>query len=200
MLFTLVIYLYEGFSFNFFYFFTLQVLGESLYISKKYSNYEEKIAMAQSKVDSLFFENELLKTKVKSLSDEMEKAQDHLKTSEKEVNNKKALSKLKDKQIDDAQLKIQKGSPKAMEKFKNSDEYSDKLCDYYIDGFELFRKYMAKHHPDLDFSTLDMEVVEKEILANRPSTSVAAGHIDDGAEGAVVTVEARVDPSPSNLP
>ena len=101
MLFALVIYLYEGFSFNFFYFFTLQVLGESLYISKKYSDYEEKIVMAQSKVDSLFFENELLKTKVKSLSNEMEKAQDRLKTLKREVNNEKAFS-LKDKQIDDA--------------------------------------------------------------------------------------------------
>ena len=87
-----------------------------------------------------------------------------------------------------------------MEKFKNSDEYSDKLCDYYIDGFELFRKYMAKHHPDLDFSTLDMEVVEQEILMNRPLTSVAADHVNDGTEGTVVTIEAPVDPSPSNLP
>ena len=67
MLFTFIIYLYEGFSFNFFYLFTLQVLGESLYILEKYSYYEEKIMMAQSKVDSLFFENEVLKTKVKSL-------------------------------------------------------------------------------------------------------------------------------------
>ena len=88
--------------------------------------------MAQSKVDSLFFKNELLKTKVKSLSDEMEKAQDHLKTLEREVNNQKAFSKLKDKQIDNAQLKIQKGDPEAMEKFKNSYEYSNKLCDYYM--------------------------------------------------------------------
>ena len=78
------------------------MLGESLYISKKYSDYEENIVMAQSKVDSLFFENELLKTKVKSLSNEMEKAQDHLKTLKREVNNEKAFSKLKDQQIDDA--------------------------------------------------------------------------------------------------
>ena len=58
--------------------------------------------MAQSKVDSLFFENELMKTKVKSLSNEMEKAQDRLKALKREVNNEKAFSKLKDKQIDDA--------------------------------------------------------------------------------------------------
>lgn len=58
--------------------------------------------MAQSKVDSLFFENELLKTKVKSLPDEMEKAQDRLKTLERKVKNEKAFSKLKYKQINNA--------------------------------------------------------------------------------------------------
>ena len=83
-----------------------------------------------------------------------------------------------------------------MEKFKKSDEYSDNLCDYYMDDFDLFRKYMAKHHLDLDFSTFDMEVVEKEILVNCPSAS----DVDGGLEGIVVTTEALVDPSPSNLP
>ena len=59
---------------------------------------------------------------------------------------------------------------------------------------------MAKHHPDLDFSTLDMELVEQEILTNRPLTSVAADHVNDGTKGTVVTIEDPIDPSPSNLP
>ena len=63
-----------------------------------------------------------------------------------------------------------------VEKFKKSDEYSDKLCDYYVEGFGLFCKYMAKHHPNLDFSTLDMEAVKKEILADCPSIDA----MDDG--------------------
>lgn len=46
-----------------FYLFVLQVLGESLYIIEKYLDYEEKIVVAQSKVDSLFYENVVLKTK-----------------------------------------------------------------------------------------------------------------------------------------
>ena len=54
-----------------------------------------------------------------------------------------------------------------MEKFKASDKYLDKLCDYYMEGFKLFRKYLAMHHPSLDFSKLDMEAIEKEILADR---------------------------------
>ena len=55
--------------------------------------------------------------------------------------------------MDDAQLKIQKAGLEAVEKFKMFDEYSEKLCDYYVDGFKLFCKYMAKHHLDLDFLT-----------------------------------------------
>lgn len=48
--------------------------------------------------------------------------------------------------------KLKKASSKAVEKFKASDEYSNKLCDYYVEGFNLFWKYMAKHHPSPYFS------------------------------------------------
>lgn len=48
------------------------MLGESLYISGKYLDYEKKFMVAQSKVESLFVENELLKKKVSSLSNEVE--------------------------------------------------------------------------------------------------------------------------------
>ena len=96
--------------------------------------------------------------------------------------------------MDDAQLKIQKAGPEAVEKFKMFDEYSNKLCDYYVEGFKIFCKYMAKHHSDLDFSTLDMEAVGKEILADRPSV----GNADDRVEDIVVTTEPLVDWSPSN--
>lgn len=149
--------------------------------------------VAQSKVESLFVENELLKKKVSSLSNEVEKTQDHLKALEKDVNTQKAFSKLKHKQIDDALLKIQKVDPEAVEKFKNSDEYSDKLCNYYMEGFDLFHKYMVKNHPDLDLSTLDMEVVEKEFLADCQFVE-AVGRGED----VVATDEALVDPSSYN--
>lgn len=112
---------------------------------------------------------------------------------------KKAFSKLKDKQIEDAALKLHKADFEAVEKFKKFDAYSNKLCDYYVEGFELFLKYMAKHHPSLDFYTLDMEAVEKEIMADRPLTDVATGKVDDRMkDDTIVTAEALVDLSPSN--
>ena len=84
------------------------MLGESLYISGKYLDYEEKFTVAQSKVDSLSSKNKVLKAKVTSLSNEVEKAQDRLKTLERDVNTEKAFSKLKDKQIDDDCSKFRK--------------------------------------------------------------------------------------------
>ena len=65
---------------------------------------------------------------------------DCLKTLEKSIDTEKAFSELKDKQIDETLQKIEKASSKAVDKFKASDEYLDKLCDYYVGGFELFLK------------------------------------------------------------
>ena len=42
------------------------------------------------------------------------------------------------------------------------------LCEYYVGGFDLLKKWMAKHHPDLDLSSLVMGDVEKELLSDRP--------------------------------
>ena len=143
------------------------MLGKSLYISGKYLDYEEKYVTGQSKVESLSLENESLKGQVFALSDKVAKYNDYLKTLEKSIDTEKAFSKLKDKQINKALLKVEKAVSEAVEKLKASNEYSEKLCNYYMEGFKLFRKYLAKHHPSLDFSKLDMEAVEKEILADR---------------------------------
>ena len=63
-----------------------------------------------------------------------------------------------------------------------------------MDGFDLFRKYLAKHHPKLDFSQLDMEELEKEILVDRPSKVAAENEVVLGATESVPT-----DPPPPHL-
>jgi len=83
-----------------------------------------------------------------------------------------------------------------VEKFKVFDEYLDKLCDYYIEGFELFRKYLGKHHTKLDFSNLDMEAVENEVLADQQS----AEGVGEGGEVIAISEVVNVDPSSSVLP
>ena len=43
--------------------------------------------------------------------------------------------KLKDKQISDLELKLQTAGAMAVKDFKDSDEYFDELCKYYVEGF-----------------------------------------------------------------
>ena len=111
----------------------------------------------------------MLKGQIIALFDEAKKDKDRLTVLEKSIDIEKAFSRLKDKQIYEALLKVEKAGIKVVEKFKASDEYSNKLCDYYIEGFELFRKYLVKHHLELDFADLGMEVIEKEVLADHQS-------------------------------
>ena len=111
------------------------MLGESLYISGKYLDFEGKSAEAQSKATSLSSENELLKGQITALFDEAKKDKDRLTVLEKSIDTEKAFLRLKAKQIDEALLKVKKAGIKVVEKFKASDEYSNKLCGYYVEGF-----------------------------------------------------------------
>ena len=88
---------------------------------------------------------------------------------EKSLQVEKDFCKLKDKQIGDLELKLQTVGAMVVKDFKDFNEYSDELCGYNMEGFDLFRKWMAKHHLDLDLSGLVMDDVEKELLTNTPS-------------------------------
>ena len=54
-----------------------------------------------------------------------------------------------------------------------------------MEGFDLLRKWMAKHHQDLDFSGLVMGEIEKEVPADRPSEVIA----ENVMEEAMIIVE-----------
>ena len=57
--------------------------------------------------------------------------------------------------------------------FKDSDEYSDDLCKYYVEGFDLLVKWMAKHYHGLDLSGLAVDDVKKELMSDRPFEAIA---------------------------
>ena len=106
--------------------------------------------------------------------------------------DKEDFSKLKDKQIGDLQFKLEKASPDAIQEFKESDLYSDNLYEYYVEGFELFKRWMAKHHLELNLSGLVMGEVEKEFVADRPSKVTKENIVEE------TTTAALVDLSPSD--
>ena len=74
-----------------------------------------------------------------------------------------------------------------MQEFKDSDEYFDELCGYYVEGFDLLRKWMAKHHLDLDLFGLVIGDVEKELLFDRPSEAIAENVMEEAIIVAKVT-------------
>nr|POF01615.1 hypothetical protein CFP56_63859 [Quercus suber] len=103
---------------------------------KFFDEYSDKIYDYYMEVCAFFFLN--WARLFYALVDEAKKDKDCLKTLEKSIDIEKVFSKLKDKQIDEALQNAEKAGLKAVEKFKFFDEYSDKIYDYYMEGFELF--------------------------------------------------------------
>lgn len=90
---------------------------------------------------------------------------------------------------------MKKEVEEAVKNFKVSKEYSDRLMVEYADGFKLLRKYVIKHHPDLNFSSLDIEEVENEMLASEaePVNVAAMGAMVEAKEGDVENVAPIAD-------
>nr|POF15774.1 hypothetical protein CFP56_17981 [Quercus suber] len=84
--------------------------------------------------------------------------------------------------------------------FKDSDEYFDKLCKYYVEGFDLLMNWVAEHHPGLDLSGLAMDDVEKELMSNRPFETTIENVMEGTTDVAEVMEEAAIttpaDPVP----
>ena len=130
---------------------------------------EKRVATFEPMIKSLFAKNKTFKNKVAILTVKTENDKERVAALEKSLQVEKDFCKLKDKQIGDLELKLQKVGAKAVKEFKDSDEYSNELYGYYVEAFDLLRKWMAKHHPNLDLSGLVMDDVEKELLFDRPS-------------------------------
>ena len=124
--------------------------------------------MSEPLVKSLSFKNKMLKNKVAILTAKAENDKEGVTTFEKSLQVEKDFWKLKDKQISDLELKLQNVGATVIQDFKDSDEYSDDLCKYYVEGFDLLVKWMAKHHPSLDLFGLAVDDVEKELMSDRP--------------------------------
>ena len=96
--------------------------------------------MSEPVIKSLSTENEMFKNKVAILTVEAENDKERVAILEKSLQVEKDFCKLKDKQIGDLELKLQKAEAMAMKEFKDSDEYSDELYGYYVEGFDVLRK------------------------------------------------------------
>ena len=147
------------------------------------------MATSEPLIKSLSVEIETFKNKVAILTTEAENDKERVATLEK---LEKDFCKLKDKRISDLELKLQNVGATMVQDFKDSNEYSDDLCKYYVEGFDLLVKWMAKHHSGLDLSGFAVEDVEKELMSDCPSEATAENVIEEATNVAKGVKEAIV--------
>ena len=63
---------------------------------------------------------------------------------------------------------------KAMHAFQLTEEYNAILFGWYFKGFELLRRYLIKHGPEMDLEDLDFKAIDKEIEADEAMQAVQA--------------------------
>ena len=93
---------------------------------------EKKVATSEPVIKCLSAENETFKIKDAILTVEAKNDKERMVVLEKSLQVEKDFCKLKDKQIGDLELKLQKAEATVVKEFKDSDEYSDELCGYYV--------------------------------------------------------------------
>ena len=139
--------------------------------------------MSEPLVKSLSVKNQTLKNKVAILTTEAENDKERMVTLEKSLQVEKDFCKLKEKHIGDIELKLEIVGATTIQDFKDSDKYFDELCKYYVEVFDLLMKWMAKHHPGLDLSSLAMDNVEKVLLSAEATVENVTKEATDVVEG-----------------
>ena len=125
----------------------------------------------------------MLKNKVAILTIEVENDKEPVVTLEKSLQMEKDFCKLKDKQIGDLELKLENIGATVIQDFKDFGEYSDELSKYSVEGFDLLVKWIAKHHPGLDLSSLAVDGVVKELLSAEATAENVTEEAIDVVEG-----------------
>ena len=97
-----------------------------------------------------------------------------IKTLTEELNAEKPLVKQRDEQLAAFSQKMKSTVAKAVHTFQLTEEYNAILFGWYFKGFELLRRYLIKHGPEIDLEDLDFEAVDKEIEANEATQATQA--------------------------
>ena len=160
------------------------VLGETVHITIEYLTNEEKVVMANSKVDALEVENSKLSKELITAMDNRNQLKEQVKALIDDLKAKKLLTEQKDEQLQLAKREVSKAGDNAMQTFQLTDEYNGVLLCWYFKGFELLRRYLTKRKPEVDLKSLDFEDMDKEMESNE--TNVVEGvvpesSVDEGA-------------------
>ena len=121
--------------------------------------------MATSKAESVEAECSQLKKDLIVAMNERNEVNQKVKELTKSLHVEKALVIQKDEEIQTALLKTDDERGKIIQKFKQSEEFFDLLFMQYFKGFKLLNWWTMKHHSlAVDFSSLDFEKIDTEVL------------------------------------
>ena len=90
-----------------------------------------------------------------------------------------------------AKEKLKTIATKVVEAFQQTEKYYTVLFSWYYKGFELSRRHFFKHHIRVDLGNLDLEEVDKEMVADKASQSTAPE--GDALESAPASGDVAVD-------
>ena len=132
-----------------------------------YLSTEEKVLVTNSKLEFVEAESSKLRKDLIATMDETNKANEKIKELKEAVRVEKMLVIPKDGKIQDALLKTNAEREKVIQQFTQSEQFSDLQFIQYFKVFELLQRWMMKHHNlAVDFSNLDFETIDTEILAD----------------------------------
>ena len=123
--------------------------------------------MAHSKVDVLKAEGSTLRKGLIAAMDGGNWMKEQIKALTDELKGEKLLTEQKDKQLLAAKREASKAGDEAVQAFQQTVKYNGVLLGWYFKGFKLLRRYLAKHNLWVVLDNLDLEVVEKEMEAEK---------------------------------
>ncbi|KAL0015932.1 hypothetical protein SO802_003001 [Lithocarpus litseifolius] len=134
---------------------------------------EEMKVFSVARVAALEAENSKLKNDLITSMNEANVVKENAKSLKDNLGTERQLTLEKDEQLSVAKEKIKTVAAKAIEAFQQTDEYNTVLFSWYFKGFELLRRYLVKHPSGVDLDSLDLEEVDKEMIADETSHSLA---------------------------
>ena len=157
-----------------------------------YLSNEEKVVVANSKVYSVKAESSRLRKDLIEALYQSTKAKEKVKELKEALKIEKKLVIQKDEEeVQVALLRTKEECEKVIAKFLKSDYFSDMQFEQYFKGFELFCRWMIKHHSHVaNFANLDFEAIDTKILADEANekegeTIAEATQVVEG-EGATI--------------
>ena len=134
-----------------------------MHITTQYLANEEKVVVANSKMEALKAEASGLRKDLIAAMDANNISKEQIKVLTEQLDFEKKLVKQKDKLLASTGQRMKVDIAKAFLAIQTTDEYNTILFQWYFKGFELLRRYLIKHGPRTNLEELDFEAVDKKI-------------------------------------